>query len=121
MIELVALIGRHRFASAAGGGVHPVLILLLVLVALTVVFVLVFVVRRRSPTPMRARVRRVEKPITLGGVGGMPVGVVELMVLRDRSRKKELQLRVSYPMTGDALPVIVFSHGTAGSKDDYQL
>ena len=121
MIELVVLIGRHRFASGAGGGVHPVLILLLVLVALTVVFALVFLARRRSPTPMRARVRRVEKPITLGGVGGMPVGVVELMVLRDRSRKKELQLRVSYPMTGDALPVIVFSHGTAGSKDDYQL
>jgi len=42
------------------------------------------------------------------------------LVLRDEKRGKDLQLRVSFPKDADVFPVIVWSHGATGSKDDYQ-
>jgi len=46
--------------------------------------------------------------------------VIEDLVLNDRAREKALQLRVSFPKTGAAYPVILFSHGAWGTKDEYQ-
>ncbi len=42
------------------------------------------------------------------------------VVLRDEARGKDLRLRVGYPQDEGPFPVIVFSHGAGGTKDDYQ-
>lgn len=42
------------------------------------------------------------------------------VVLRDEQRQKDLQLRVGFPKEGGPFPVILWSHGATGSKDDYQ-
>jgi predicted dienelactone hydrolase len=57
----------------------------------------------------------------------LPVGTVELVLLWDPARKKDLALRVVYPKehtskSGEApvaSPVIIFSHGAGGDKDGY--
>jgi dienelactone hydrolase len=56
------------------------------------------------------------------GSGETLLGVesVEDLVLNDSRRKKELQLRITYPRDGGPFPVIVFSHGLWGSKDNYR-
>lgn len=45
---------------------------------------------------------------------------IECLTLRDESRGKDLQLRVSFPAEDGVFPVIVFSHGASGSKDAYR-
>lgn len=102
---------------------HHVHVLVLAAMTLLALGVLVFVLKGRNVRWRRpqARLGRVSKPIALKGVDNVPVWAVESLVLRDRARRKDLQLRVTYPTEGTNLPVIVFSHGTAGSKDDYQL
>lgn len=52
--------------------------------------------------------------------GSSEITVVETLKLRDEQRSKDLLLRVTYPKTGQQLPVIVYSHGALGSKDAYQ-
>jgi predicted dienelactone hydrolase len=42
------------------------------------------------------------------------------LVLWDEERGKDLQLRVTFPAEGGPFPVIVWSHGATGSKDNYQ-
>ena len=51
--------------------------------------------------------------------GPLQVRIVEKLVLQDAKRKKDLQLRITYPDSGGPFPVIVFSHGAFGSKDNY--
>jgi predicted dienelactone hydrolase len=47
--------------------------------------------------------------------------VVQKLVLRDRERNKDLQVRVTYPVgTGEQHPVIVFVHGAWASNEFYQ-
>ena len=41
------------------------------------------------------------------------------LILRDRKRRKDLPLRVSYPDGGGPFPIIVWSHGMFGSKNGY--
>jgi len=41
------------------------------------------------------------------------------LVLSDANRKKELQLRINSPEGQGPFPLIVFSHGAYGSKDNY--
>jgi predicted dienelactone hydrolase len=52
--------------------------------------------------------------------GSRKVTSVEKLVLRDAKRDKELQLRINHPDGDGAVPVIVFSHGAFGTKDNYQ-
>jgi predicted dienelactone hydrolase len=42
------------------------------------------------------------------------------LVLRDEERDKDLQLRITFPAEGGPFPVIVWSHGATGTKDNYQ-
>jgi len=48
------------------------------------------------------------------------VGEIRDLTLRDAARGKDLRVRVQYPKQGvGPFPVIVFSHGAWGSKDNY--
>jgi len=51
--------------------------------------------------------------------GPFPVRTIKLLVLDDAARKKQLQLRVNYPDGNGLFPIIVWSHGAWGSKDNY--
>src|SRR5262245_22065053 len=124
MIGPLILVVRPRLGLGAFG-VRIALIEILglvVLVSLLVVAGVLFV--RWWQSRPRPRVASVSKPIALKGVDNVPVSAVELLVLRDQVRRKKLQLRVTYPTaltSAGKMPVIVFSHGRGGSKDDYQL
>nr|WP_313427307.1 hypothetical protein [Brevundimonas diminuta] len=50
-----------------------------------------------------------------------PVPVISLRSIRlpDPTRGEDLQVRVSAPVTGDGLPVVLFSHGFGSSMDGY--
>src|SRR5262245_11285152 len=49
------------------------------------------------------------------------IETVEHLVLNDSRRNKTLQLRITFPRDGGPFPVIVFSHGAFGSKDNYKV
>ncbi len=49
--------------------------------------------------------------------GPYEVGEVGTLVLRDAQRKKELRVRLEFPLGQGPFPVIIFSHGAGGSKD----
>ena len=51
--------------------------------------------------------------------GAAQFGVLEHTLLNDEQRGKQLQLRVTYPKAAGAHPVIVWSHGAFGRKDNY--
>ena len=44
---------------------------------------------------------------------------IEKLMLKDKQRNKQLQIRLTFPQAGGPYPVIVFSHGLYGSKDHY--
>jgi predicted dienelactone hydrolase len=50
---------------------------------------------------------------------GFKVRVVQTQ-LRDPQRDKQLSIRISYPEENQTFPLIVWSHGMYGSKDNYQ-
>lgn len=52
--------------------------------------------------------------------GPHEVESVPELALHDGRRDKALQLRVSFPSGPGPFPIIIFSHGATGSKDDYQ-
>ncbi len=74
---------------------------------------------RRSGSVLEAS----STPLRLPNLTNHPreLDVIESLVLVDTRRGKALDLRITYPETGGPYPVIVFSHGAWGSKDDYQL
>jgi predicted dienelactone hydrolase len=47
------------------------------------------------------------------------VQFIARVVLKDAKRMKELQLRIHYPDASGPFPLIVWSHGAGGSKDNY--
>jgi len=51
--------------------------------------------------------------------GPMQVEISQRLVLKDAKRNKELQLRISFPKETGPFPVVVWSHGAGGSKDNY--
>src|SRR5262245_49018692 len=51
--------------------------------------------------------------------GPLKVQSVQRLVLKDAKRNKELELRISFPSGQGPFPVIVWSHGAGGSKDNY--
>ncbi len=53
--------------------------------------------------------------------GPHTVETVEEIILKDQKRKKDLPSRIYFPKAAGAFPVIVFSHGAGGSKDNYGL
>ena len=56
-------------------------------------------------------------------VGPFEIDRIDTITLNDPVQKKDLQLRVTYPIgdsKADRLPVIVFSHGASGSKEAYE-
>jgi predicted dienelactone hydrolase len=52
-------------------------------------------------------------------LGPYKVKSIERLVLTDAKRKKDLQLRIHYPDGSGPFPLIVWSHGAGGSKDNY--
>ncbi|HUT93042.1 MAG TPA: serine hydrolase [Thermoguttaceae bacterium] len=51
--------------------------------------------------------------------GPHAVSSVALIELTDTTRNKHLQVRVTYPKSDGRFPVILFSHYSGGTKDDY--
>jgi predicted dienelactone hydrolase len=51
--------------------------------------------------------------------GPFQVQTIRKLVLNDAKRNKELQVRIQYPAGKGPFPVIVWSHGAGGSKDNY--
>jgi predicted dienelactone hydrolase len=54
------------------------------------------------------------------GTGPYAVAAVESVALRDERRNKDVIVRVTYPQTGGPFPILLFSHYSGGTKDDYQ-
>jgi predicted dienelactone hydrolase/CubicO group peptidase (beta-lactamase class C family) len=50
---------------------------------------------------------------------GLTIAVNEQLILRDDRRGKDVQLRITYPRSGGPYPLIIFSHYSGGTKDDY--
>lgn len=50
--------------------------------------------------------------------GPHKVRTIKELVLRDEKRRKDLPLRISHPDANGPFPVIVWSHGAGGSKDN---
>src|SRR5215472_5125486 len=48
------------------------------------------------------------------------VQVADGIVLRDAARSRELPIKVYFPQEPGRYPLIIFSHGIGGSKDDYE-
>lgn len=59
-------------------------------------------------------------PVYTAEPGPFTVGVVKELVLHDSKRGKDLELRITYPEGTGPFPVIVWSHGAFGSKDNYR-
>ncbi|SEW38026.1 Alpha/beta hydrolase family protein [Chitinophaga sp. YR573] len=59
------------------------------------------------------------KPIIISGDGAVPVISVSPVILSAPGRGEDLQVRVSAPITGNQLPIIVFAHGFGSSLDGY--
>lgn len=51
--------------------------------------------------------------------GPNQVRTVDQIVLHDAVRKKDLPVKIYYPVGSGPFPVIIFSHGLYGSKDSY--
>lgn len=51
--------------------------------------------------------------------GTYSVSTAKHFVLNDRSQNKDIQLRITYPETKGKYPLIIWSHGAYGSKDNY--
>jgi predicted dienelactone hydrolase len=49
----------------------------------------------------------------------VPIVTVNPVVLKDAAQGKDIQLRVTAPLKGRNLPILLFSHGAQYSKDDY--
>lgn len=58
-------------------------------------------------------------PATAAPQEATPIVTVNPVVLKDTSQGKDILLRVTAPLAGRNLPVILFSHGAQYSKDDY--
>ena len=57
---------------------------------------------------------------TFGERGRFEIEAMEKLVLHDAKRGKDLQLRLTFPRGVGRHPLIVWSHGAGGSKDNYQ-
>ncbi|HMO74378.1 MAG TPA: hypothetical protein PKD99_01160 [Sphingopyxis sp.] len=58
-------------------------------------------------------------PLDPAAVEPVPVVSVSPVVLPAPERGQDLQLRVSAPVSGQSLPIILFAHGYGASSDDY--
>jgi predicted dienelactone hydrolase len=76
--------------------------------------------RMQPPTPAPVTPKAGLPNLFKSADGPLEVESVTDLVLRDARRGKDLQLRVSFPEDVGVYPVIVWSHGATGSKDDYQ-
>ena len=50
---------------------------------------------------------------------GLTIAVEEKIVLHDERRNKDVQMRITYPQSGGPYPVIIFSHYSGGTRNDY--
>lgn len=60
----------------------------------------------------------VTRPAALYGADGEDTVRVQQLELRDAADRR-VPVRIAYPASGTALPVVLFSHGAYSSKDDY--
>src|SRR4051812_45255058 len=56
-------------------------------------------------------------PVAQAESGGTGCNTIDYALLKDPQRNKELQVRITYPVTAGRYPVVVFSHGAGGSKN----
>ncbi len=61
----------------------------------------------------------VAPPLLAAPGAGQPIVTVNPVVLKDAAQGREILLRVTAPLRGKRLPIILFSHGAQYSKDDY--
>lgn len=47
------------------------------------------------------------------------VAIADNLILTDLRRQRQIPIKVSYPEAQGKFPIIIFSHGTGASKDDY--
>jgi len=58
-----------------------------------------------------------DKRLTLIDTNDLNFNSIELFILKDKDRNKDLQLRITYPEEEGTYPVIIFSHFSGGTKD----
>ena len=88
--------------------------------------------RMNRRTPMRTVVHPLRAALLLASLAcawslparsasqdAAPIVTVNPVVLQDAAQGKEILLRVTAPVKGRNLPIILFSHGAQYSKDDY--
>ncbi len=74
-----------------------------------------------SPAEKTGAARKKPTPAQYYKSANEPVEIdrIEKLELKDKARGKTLQLRISFPKSAGPFPVIIFSHGLYGSKDNY--
>jgi dienelactone hydrolase len=76
-----------------------------------------------TPNEKTSTARKQPNPKQYYGSSNQPVAIdrIEKLELKDKKRDKTLETRITFPKSGGPFPVIVFSHGLYGSKDNYLL
>lgn len=91
------------------------------IVALTLVMLFVAPFGFAQENPKETASDHARKVVYNSEAGPFKIKTVKELILADSKRKKELQLRINYPDDSGPFPIVIWSHGAFGTKDNYLL